>query len=305
MNHLLSLEGFTPGKISSLIRLGKAMKKAPLGHSSKLRGKTLLSIFEKPSFRTRISFELAMLQLGGHAITIDSQATPMCGKESIEDTAKVAGRYVDVIMARLYSHEKLTKLAQNSQVPVINGLTDKYHPCQVLSDLLTITEKKGKLKGLKLAYFGDADNNVTHCLILGCALMGIDISVACPAGHEPQPGVMEMAKDASAGSKTEVMRDAAAAAKGADIIYTDSWMSYHVSESEKEARIKAFAPYRVTAGVLGLAKKDAIFMNCLPAQRGMEQTAEVIDGPQSVVFDQAENRLHMQKAILLYAMGLA
>ncbi len=302
-NDVLSLENFTKQKIEKLISVAQDMKKDRHAYTWQLEGQTLLSIFEKPSLRTRISFEIAMKQLGGHTITIDSQATPMGKKESVEDTAKVVSRYVDIIMARLYKQEDLIRLANNASVPVINGLTDKYHPCQVLSDLFTIKEKKGSFEGLKLAYFGDANNNVTHCLMLGCALAGIDMTVACPENHAPQSDVLKKAAKL-AKSEVKITNNPATAANNADIIYTDSWMSYHIKEDEKEARIKEFKPFQVTSSLMKKAKKGAIFMNCLPAQRGMEQTAEVIDGEQSVVFDQAENRLHMQKAVLLYSKGL-
>ncbi len=303
-NDVLSLEGFTRQKIEGLIGVAQNIKKDPKAYSWELEGQTLLSIFEKPSLRTRISFELAMKQLGGHTITIDSQSTPMGKKESIEDTAKVASRYADIIMARMYSHEDLLALARNASVPVINGLTDKFHPCQILSDLLTIKEKKETLEGLTLAYFGDANNNVTHCLMVGCAIMGVGIRVACPKGYMPAPDVLGNALALAGGSEVAVGQDPAKAAKGADIVYTDSWMSYHIPEGQKMARMKDLMPFQVTEGIMKLANKDAIFMNCLPAQRGMEQSADVIDGPQSIVFDQAENRLHMQKAILLHSKGL-
>ncbi len=304
-NDVLSLEGFTKKKIEELIGVAQDIKKDPKAYSWELEGQTLLSIFEKPSLRTRISFELAMKQLGGHTITIDSQSTPMGKKESIEDTAKVASRYADIIMARMYRHEDVIKLAQNASVPVINGLTDRFHPCQILSDLLTIKEKKGQIEGLKLAYFGDANNNVTHCLMIGCAIMGIGIHVACPQGYYPQKDVFEKALSLAGGSEVVVGSDPEKAAKVADIVYTDSWMSYHIKEEEKAGRIKDLTPFQVSADLMKLANENAIFMNCLPAQRGMEQSAEVIDGPQSIVFDQAENRLHMQKAILLHSKGLA
>lgn len=303
-NDVLSLENFTKQKIWRLVSLAQDLKKDPHAYSWQLEGQTLLSIFEKPSLRTRISFEIAMKQLGGHAITVDSQATPVGKKESMEDTAKVVSRYVDIIMARLYSQQDLIKLADNATVPVINGLTDKYHPCQILSDLLTIKEKKGDFEGLKLAYFGDANNNVTHCLMIGCAIAGIDIAVACPKNHSPQSDVIKKATKLAKKSEISITSNPAAAANNADIIYTDSWMSYHIKEEEKEARITDFKPFQVNSKLMKKAKNSAIFMNCLPAQREMEQTAEVIDGAQSVVFDQAENRLHMQKAILLYSKGL-
>jgi ornithine carbamoyltransferase len=257
-------------------------------------------IFEKPSLRTRVSFEVGMTQLGGHAIYYNVATSPMGKKESIADTASTASRYVDIIMARLFSHEQLSELANHSDVPVINALTDFSHPCQILSDLLTIREKKGKLAGLKLAYLGDANNNVTHSLIFGCALAKIDLSIGCPKAEEykPKPQVLNRANPLLQGSEI-ILTDAKTAVRGADIVYTDSWMSYHIPEEKRAAREAALMPFQVNKELMALAKPDAIFMNCLPAIRGMEQTAEVIDGPQSVVFDQAENRLHMQKAILL------
>jgi ornithine carbamoyltransferase len=229
---------------------------------------------------------------------------PLGKKESIEDTAKVSAKYVDLIMARLFRQEDLEKLAENSSVPVVNGLTDLYHPCQILSDLLTIKEKKGNLAGLKLVFLGDGNNNVTHSLLLGCALAGTDIFVACPKEMQPQEKIVEMAKEIAKKSKIQITENAKEAVEEADIVYTDSWMSYHISEREKEKRLQLLKPFQVNSDIMKNAKDKAVFMNCLPAARGLEQTKEVIDGKQSIVFDQAENRLHMQKAIMLYTMGL-
>ncbi len=303
-NDVLSLENFSKTKVEKLLKEAEQIKKFPEKYSNKLKGKTLLSIFEKPSLRTRISFEVGMKQLGGNAMTIDSQNTPLGKKESLEDTAKVISRYVDIVMARMYKQEHVETLAENSTASVINGLTDKFHPCQILSDLLTIKEKKENFDGLKLAFLGDGNNNVTHSLLLGCALAGIDISVGCPQKHWPQIEIIEKAKSHSQGTLIEITTNAEKAALDADIIYVDSWMSYHINPEEGKQRIIDFAPYQVNNEIMKFAKKDAIFMNCLPAQREYEQTSEVIDGSQSVVFDQAENRLHMQKAILLYTQGL-
>ncbi len=303
-NDLTSLENMGSETLGKLVAAAEKIKANKEAFAHKLEGKTLLSIFEKPSLRTRLSFEVAMQQLGGKAITIDTQTTTIGKKESIEDTAKVTSRYVDIIMARMYSQSDVEKLAKNASVPVINGLTDKYHPCQILSDLLTIKERKGKLKGLKVAFVGDGNNNVTHCLLIGCALAGINISVACPKKHSPQKDVLEKALKASKGTKIEITDNPEKAVQGADVVYTDTWMSYQVKDEEKEQRIMDFGAFQVTEELMQKAKKDAIFMHCLPAQRGYEQTAEVIDGKQSVVFDQAENRMHMQKAILLYSKGL-
>jgi len=304
MKHVLSLENFSKIKIKKLLNEAEQIKKFPEKYSEKLKGKTLLSIFEKPSLRTRISFEVGMKQLGGNAMTIDTQSLPLGKKESLEDTSKVISRYVNLVMARMFKQEDLEKLAENSDIPVINGLTDKFHPCQILSDLLTIKEKKGSLEGLKLTFVGDGNNNVTHSLLLGCAIAGIDISVGCSEKHLPQTEIIEKAKSLSNGSSVEITKDAKKAVKNADVIYADSWMSYHIKPDEEKQRLIEFAPYQVDEELMVEAKENAIFMNCLPAQRGIEQTAEVIDGPQSVVFDQAENRLHMQKAIMLHAMGL-
>ncbi len=301
MKDLIDLTDLSKKEILELIDLAERIKKNSGEYKEKLKQKSLLMMFEKPSLRTRVSFEVGMTQLGGHAIFYDLKDSPMGKKESVSDTAKTASRYVDVIMARLYSHSQLKKLAKSSSVPVINGLTDFSHPCQILSDFLTIKEKKGTLEGLKLGYLGDGKNNVTHSLLFGCANMGIDISVGCPKGEEYEPlkEVLEKAKSLAENSKIIITDNPEEATRDADIVYTDSWMSYHVPEEEKKDRIKVLKPFQVTSDLMKNAKKDAIFMNCLPAQRGMEQTEEVIDGSQSVVFDQAENRLHMQKALLL------
>ncbi|MFH1895604.1 MAG: ornithine carbamoyltransferase [archaeon] len=304
--HLRSLNDFTKKELLEVIDTSLEIKNHPEKFEKAMKGKTLLMLFEKPSLRTRVSFETGMTRMGGHAIFYSIKDSPLGKKESIEDTAKTASRFVDIIMARLYKQEDLDALAENSGVPVINALTDKYHPCQIVADLLTIKEKKGKLKGLKLAYFGDSNNNVTHSLLLGCTMVGMNISVACPEGKqfEPQKDVLEKAlKNAKeTGCKVEVLHDAFEAARNSDVVYTDSWMSYHIPEAEKDERIKIFNPFQVNEALMKKAKPDAIFMNCLPAIRGMEQTAEVIDGKQSVVFDEAENRLHTQNAIMLALM---
>ena len=301
MRHLLSLTGLDSGDILDLVSLAAKIKNNAKKYDDTLKNKTMLMIFEKPSLRTRVSFEVAMAQMGGHAIYLDAKDSPLGEKETIADTAKVSSRYCDIIMARLYKQENMEELAKNSSVPVINGLTDEFHPCQILSDLLTIKEKKGKLKGLKLAFVGDGNNNITHELLLGCSTVGIDISVGCPESLMPQKWIADIAvkKAKISGSKIKITQNAKDAVKDADIVYADSWMSYHIPKEEKEKRIKLLNPFQVNKDLIKNAKKDAIFMNCLPAMRGMEQTADVIDGHQSVVFDQAENRLHMQKAIIL------
>jgi ornithine carbamoyltransferase len=301
MKDLLSLRYWNNEMIKSLISHASKIKKNPLKYSSILKNKTMLMIFEKPSLRTRISFEAGMTQLGGHAIYLEAKDAPLGKKETIEDTAKASSRYVDIMMARLFSQTVLEKLANNSKVPVINGLTDLFHPCQILSDLFTIGEKKKKLKGLKLSYLGDGKNNVTHSLMLGCASVGIDITIGCPKTYKPLWWVMDLAqkKAKKSGSKIEILHDAKKAVKNTDVIYTDSWMSYHVPKDLEKTRLKTFKPFQVNQQLMKQAKKNVMFMNCLPAMRGQEQTAQVIDGNKSVVFDQAENRLHMQKAIIL------
>jgi ornithine carbamoyltransferase len=302
---LVTLAQLSQDEILKIISLAEKIKKAPLNYGTALKDKTLLMIFEKPSLRTRISFEVGMTQLGGHAIYYDLANSPMGKKESVADTARAASRYVDLIMARLFSHQTIEELAQFATVPVINALTDFSHPCQILGDLLTIKEKKGRLDNLKLAYLGDGNNNVTHSLLYGCAIVGLDIFVGCPANRDFLPLDQVLAKSRELARGTiKVTAEPAEAIKDADIVYTDSWMSYHIAEEKKEQRLKTLLPYRVTRELMSQAKPEAIFMNCLPAQRGVEQTAEVIDGPQCVVFDQAEYRLHIQKAIMLYLLNI-
>ena len=297
----LDLTDVTKREIEEILALAKEVKANPEKYVKALEGKTLLMIFAKPSLRTRVSFEVAMTQLGGHAIYYDVSTSPWGKKESIADTAKTVSRYVDIMMARLFAHKDIEELACNSSIPVINGLTDFAHPCQILSDFLTIQEKKGKLSGLKLAYFGDGNNNITHSLLLGGSIVGMDIFVACPEQSQPQAEVLEKAKAIAqeTSSKIVLINDAEMVAKEADVVYTDSWMSYHIPEADKQKRIEIFAPYQVNEHLMSLAQKDAVFMHCLPAQRGMEMTAGVIDGKQSIVFDQASNRLYLQKALML------
>jgi len=302
---LLDLSNLTSKEIDELITLAKDIKKNPEKYNNALKDKTLLMIFEKPSLRTRVSFEVGMTQMKGHAIYYNIATSPMGKKESIADTARTSSRYVDIIMARLFSHEHIEELAKHATVPVINALTDFTHPCQILSDLLTINEKKGSFNGLKLAYLGDGNNNVTHSLLYGCAVAGINITVASPEEeYLPQKNVVEKAKKIANNCEIEITTDPKKAVSGADIVYTDSWMSYHIPEEQKEKRTEMFMPYQVNSELMKSAKKDAVFMNCLPAMRGMEQTADVIDGSQSIVFDQAENRLHMQKAIMLKLLDI-
>ncbi len=304
MRHLLTLEDWTADQIAEAIATARAIKAQPAKYADTLRRKTLCMIFEKPSLRTRLSFEAGMNQMGGHAIYYDTSTSPTgAGKESIADAVRTMSRYVDLIMARLFKHEDLLEMARHATVPIINALTNYEHPGQILADLQTIEEHKGRLAGLKLAYLGDSFNNVTHSLLFACPKMGLHLSIGCPAGkdYEPDPRALAAAQTAAAqnGVQFEVLHDAANAVRGADVVYTDSWMSYHIPKDKAAERKKIFGPFQVTAELLRQAQPDAIFLNCLPALRGMEQTAAVIDGPQSVVFDEAENRMHMHKALML------
>ena len=302
--HLLKVSDFSKEECEKVINRAIEIKKNSKNYSSALEGETLLMIFEKPSLRTRISFETGMQQLGGHAIFYSIKDSPLGKKENISDTAKVASRFVNLISARVYKRQDVRDLAKYADVPVINMLDDFAHPCQILGDFQTIKEKMGRLDNFKLSYFGDAYNNVTYDLMRMCAIFGLRMDVACPKNPDYSPEqivldeVSELSKDT--GAEVKVVHDALEAAQDSDVLYTDSWMSYGIPESEEKDRKKAFMPYQVTSSIIGAAKSDAVFMNCLPAMREYEQTAEVIDGSQSIVFDQAENRLHIQKAIMLF-----
>ncbi len=264
-----------------------------------LKNRSLAMIFEKPSTRTRVSFEVAMTQLGGHALYLSPRDMQLGRGETIADTAKVLSRYVDAIVYRAYSHDMMVELAENATVPVINALDNLEHPCQIVADLMTIKEKKGELAGLKLAYVGDG-NNVANSLMLGAAIMGMDFYIGCPEGYEPDKELTGLARKIAneTGAKVVITHDPVEAVKDADVIYTDVWVSMG-DEEEKEKRMKAFKPFQVNAELVKHAKQNYIFMHCLPAHRGLEVTDDVIDSRNSVVFDEAENRLHAQKAILV------
>ena len=272
------------------IKLKKEHKKGK--NTPLLKNKTLAMIFQKPSTRTRVSFEAGMFQLGGYALNLSSNDLQLSRGETIGDTAKTLSRYVNAIMARVYEHETIEELAKNATVPVINGLSNSFHPCQILADLMTIKEKKKKLAGLKIAWVGDG-NNVCNSLIYGCAKSSINIAIATPKGFEPNQQVVKESK-----KHVEILltNDPASAVKNADVVMTDTFVSIH----NDQKRIKKFLPkFQVNSSLMKKAKKDAIFLHCLPAKRGQEVTAEVIDGPQSVVWDETENRLHTQKALLV------
>jgi ornithine carbamoyltransferase len=269
-----------------------------------LEGRTLAMIFEKPSLRTRCTFETGMTQLGGHAIDLATEHMQMGVRESVPDVARNLDRWVDAIMARVFVHSTLVTLAEYARVPVINGLSDLCHPCQILADLQTVEEHKGRgqLGGLKISYIGDGFN-IAHSLMFAAGVLGLDLHIATPNGYAPRGDVVDQARALASGSDAsiQIYEDPRAAAEGADVVYTDSWVSMG-QEAEKEERLRVFPPFQINTALLQGARKDAIVMHCLPAHRGEEITDEVMDGPQSVVFDQAENRLHAQKAVLALTM---
>lgn len=297
---IITLHELTTEEIYTILKTTDYLKKQfKKGLTYKpLKGKTLGMIFHKSSTRTRVSFEVAMWQLGGYALYLNENDLQLNRGESIPDTARVLSRYLNGIMIRTYSHDDVVELGKYVDIPVINGLTDLTHPCQALTDLYTIFEYKHKLAGLKLAYVGDG-NNMVHSLIFGCAKVGMDISVASPRGYQPNENIVELAKEDAkhTGSKILITDNIREAVEKADIIYTDVWASMG-QEAQKETKINALKDYQVNSEVVNMAKDDVIIMHCLPAHRGEEITAEVIDGPHSVVFDEAENRLHTHKAIL-------
>jgi ornithine carbamoyltransferase len=299
--HILSLKDLEREEILSLLELSKDLKRDWTDGKSTdlLKGKTLAMIFQKPSTRTRISFETGMLQLGGNAIYLSSNDLQLSRGESIEDTARTLSLYVDCIVARVYAHSDIEKLASFSSVPVINGLSNAFHPCQILADLLTIQEQKRSFKGLKIAWVGDG-NNVCNDLVVGCSKIGLNISIACPSGFEPSDGVLEVARKQAEKQSVEIVitEDPMEAVRNADVLATDTFISLG-KDDERQEREKIFLPkYQVNSDLLKLAKSDCIFMHCLPASRGKEVTSEVIDGKASVVWNQAENRLHVQKALM-------
>ncbi len=305
MRHFLSIHDYTAAEVDSVFALTADLKREPQRFATTLAGKSLAMIFEKSSTRTRVSFEVGMTQLGGHALFLSSRDIQLGRGEPIADTAQVLSRYVDVIMARTFAHQTVLDLARFGSVPVINGLTDELHPCQGMADYFTLREVFGDLRGRKIAYVGDG-NNVAHSLMFGGPKVGMDVAVATPPGFEPKPHYVDLARQdaAAAGTSLVLTHDPREAVRGASAVYTDVWASMG-QEGEAEARRQAFAGWTVDGALMAAAKPEAVFLHCLPAHRGEEVGAEVIDGPQSRVFDEAENRLHVQKAILLWLLGAA
>lgn len=305
MKHFISVTDATQDEFQQLLKLTEELKykrknKIPF---KPMDGKTLGMIFTKSSTRTRVSFEVGTVELGGYPLFLSSADIQLGRGETIYDTANVLSRFVDGIMIRTYAHQDVLDLAEYGQIPIINGLTDYMHPCQAMADLFTVYEHKGKLEGLKMSYIGDG-NNVTHSLLHACAMAGMDMSVATPKGYECASEIVEEAKEIAkkTGSKITITNDPIEAISGSDAVYTDTWVSMG-QEAEKAERIKIFKPYQIDKTLFSHAKEDAIFMHCLPAYRGLEVTEDVIDSPSSVIFDEAENRLHAQKAIMTMLMG--
>lgn len=305
IQHFLRDDDLSPQTQADVLDLAAAGKAEPLG-ARPLAGRSVAVIFEKQSLRTRVSFEVGIAQLGGHPVVIDAQATHLARGESIQDAARVLSRYVDAIVIRTYDDGRLAELAAAATVPVVNALTDGFHPCQLLADLLTIRERLGGTAGRTLAYVGDAGNNMAHSYLLAGATAGLHVRVAGPAGHDPDPAVVARAAGiaATTGGSVEVLRDPTAAVSGADVVATDAWTSMG-QEHDGRDRVTPFRAYQVNAGLLAEAKPHAIVLHCLPAHRGQEITDEVLDGPQSAVFDQAANRVHAQKALLRWLLGAA
>jgi ornithine carbamoyltransferase len=297
MKDLVSLNDLAPKEILDIMKLAARLKKAPLSQRSIFKDKTLALLFQKPSNRTRISFEVAMVHLGGYVLYLSPQEIKMGDREPVKDVAHVLSRYVDGIVARVYSHQDVVDLAHYSDVPVVNGLSDLEHPCQALGDIFTVAEKK-KLKKVVVSYIGDG-NNVLNSLLIVCAKLGVSMKIATPPGYRPNADIYDEAVEMASKKKAsiQIFNDPHDAVKDSDIVYTDVWVSMG-QEAEKEKRLRDFAPYQVNEDLMSVAKKDALIMHCLPAHRG-EEITDIIDGKNSIVYDQAENRMHIQKAILL------
>lgn len=303
LEDFISIHDLSLYQFNQILDMTQEIKEHPQRYRKKLKNKILAMIFEKPSLRTRVTFEVGMLELGGEAIYLSPSDIRLGLRESVYDVGKNMERWLDAIMIRTFSHQQVIDLAKTCRIPVINALTDLLHPCQAMADFFTLREQQGDLATLKLAFIGDG-NNVCHSLLLAAAKAGSNTIVATPPGYEPNPSILRQAEEdgKATGSRFHLTNDPSEAAQDADAIYTDVWASMG-QEAEKEERAKIFAPFRVTKELMAKAKKDAVFMHCLPAHRGEEVTDEVIDSAQSIIFDQAENRLHVQKIIMLLLLG--
>ena len=301
--HFLRDDDLSPAEQADVLQLAAELKKDPFSHRPLEGPRGVAVIFDKNSTRTRFSFEMGIAQLGGHAVVVDGRSTQLGREETLQDTAKVLSRFVDAIVWRTFGQERLDAMASTATVPVVNALSDEFHPCQVLADLQTIAERKASLRGLRLSYFGDGANNMAHSLLLGGVTAGLHVTVAAPEGFAPDPSVLAAAEEraVSVGASVTVTADADAAATGADVLVTDTWTSMG-QEDDGLDRLKPFRPFQVNTRLVGLADPEAIVLHCLPAHRGDEITDEVMDGPASAVWDEAENRLHAQKALLAWLL---
>jgi ornithine carbamoyltransferase len=304
--HFLRDDDLTAKEQAEVLALAAELKAEPFSRRP-LEGPQVVSVlFDKPTLRTQLSFEGAVAQLGGHPLVVDGNLAQVGTRESIADVARVLGRQSAAIVWRTYGQERIEELAARAGVPVVNALTDDFHPCQVLADLLTVTEHKGELAGLTVAYVGDGANNMSHSYLLGCALAGIHVRVGTPVSHQPRADILARAQELASeqGGSVTVVPDATAAVDGADVVITDTWVSMGMEgeKGERQGESSPFAPYAVTPALMSRARSDAVFLHCLPAYRGLEVAAEVIDGSQSVVWDEAENRLHAQKALLAFLL---
>ncbi|MCA4727305.1 ornithine carbamoyltransferase [Mycolicibacterium fortuitum] len=306
IRHFLRDDDLSPDEQAEVLTLAAELKKAPFSRRPLEGPRGVAVIFEKNSTRTRFSFEMGIAQLGGHAVVVDGRSTQLGREETLEDTGAVLSRYVDAIVWRTFAQERLTAMASGSSVPIVNALSDEFHPCQVLADLQTLAERRGNLTGLRMTYLGDGANNMAHSLMLGGVTAGIHVTIAAPAGFEPDPHFVDAAKRRAAetGATVTLTDDAQAGADGADVLVTDTWTSMG-QENDGLDRVRPFRPFQVNSDLLKRADPEAIVLHCLPAHRGHEITDEVIDGPQSAVFDEAENRLHAQKAMLVWLLERA
>jgi ornithine carbamoyltransferase len=303
LRHFLRDDDLSPDEQAEVLALAAALKADPFSRRPLEGPRGVAVIFEKNSTRTRFSFEMGIAQLGGHAVVVDGRSTQLGREETLEDTGKVLSRYVDAIVWRTFAQERLTAMASGSTVPIVNALSDDFHPCQVLADLQTLDERRGTLYGLKMSYFGDGANNMAHSLMLGGVTAGIHVTIAAPAGFEPDPQFVDAAqrRASDTGATVTVTSDPRAAADGADVVVTDTWTSMG-QENDGLDRVRPFRPFQVNGDLLSLADPAAVVLHCLPAHRGHEITDDVIDGPKSAVWDEAENRLHAQKALLVWLL---
>jgi ornithine carbamoyltransferase len=301
--HFLRDDDLTPDEQAKVLALAANLKKDPFSARPLEGPRGVAVIFDKNSTRTRFSFEIGIAQLGGHAVVVDGRSTQLGREETLEDTGQVLSRYVDAIVWRTFAQDRLTSMAAGATVPVVNALSDEFHPCQVLADLQTLAERKGELKGLRLAYFGDGANNMAHSLMLGGVTAGVDVTIAAPPGFEPHPEFVVAAEKRAllTGATVTLTADPEEAADGVDVLVTDTWTSMG-QENDGLDRVKPFKPFQINTDLLRSADTDAVVLHCLPAHRGYEITDEVIDGPQSAVWDEAENRLHAQKALLVWLL---